>query len=88
MSEEQRPGEISFGDLNAYRIALAALEAEKARLMAKYDARIEGLKKAIAELEQQPVEAPSEQREKRPPKAKEEPASRPQRARKGTPRRS
>jgi DnaJ-domain-containing protein 1 len=52
----EAPADYSFSELEAYRLSLAAVEAERARLLAKYDARIKALKKAIRELESQQVQ--------------------------------
>ncbi len=50
---ETEPPLTALGDaqLEAWRLALAALEGERARLIAKYDQRISELKKSIKELE-------------------------------------
>lgn len=57
MNEEQFFGESQLSSLDTYRLARAALEGEKSRLVAKYDARIAAIQQAIAALEAKAAEA-------------------------------
>lgn len=51
MSESNNSAERWLSDADSYRLALAAMHSEKARLTAKYDARIEELQQAVADAE-------------------------------------
>ncbi len=73
----EAPDAARASSLAAWRLALAALEAEKARLIAKYDQRIAELRQAIKGLEQGPSRQP---RPTRAPSVRQ-----PKPARKGTP---
>ncbi len=54
----EAPDAARASSLAAWRLALAALEAEKARLIAKYNQRIAELQKAIKALERGAVHKP------------------------------
>lgn len=71
---EDIPDTLDASQLEAWRLALAALEAERKRLIEKYGRRIAELKKAIKTLERDLARQPKRT------SAKE--AARPKRARK------
>ncbi len=75
--DREAPDAARAASLAAWRLALAALEAEKARLVAKYDQRIADLRQAIKSLERGPS--------RKPPPTRTPSAPRPKRARKGKP---
>jgi len=74
MSSTEAPDSNREHQLLAWRLALAALEAERARLIAKYDRRIAALRDAIQTLERGPTAGrgrsgpPSEPKPARKPK--------------------
>ncbi len=76
MAEFKIFGATSETQLVALRLALAALQAEKARLVEKYDRRIAALQEAIEAMERGPGPAPE------PESPGGEPASPPKRERK------
>ncbi len=75
--DREAPDAARASSLAAWRLALAALEAEKARLVAKYDQRIADLRQAIKGLERGPSRKP------RPTRSSQ--ASPPKPARRGKP---
>jgi len=68
------PDTFQVSQLEALRISLAAMEGERARLIAKYDQRIADLKKAI--------EAQERDLARQPAPASEKAITRPKRSRK------